>query len=53
MSKTTLTPKLMHLKPDKARALEALAKRLGVKQSELMREGIDLVLKRYATKRPS
>jgi predicted DNA-binding protein len=37
----------MHLEPEKATALEALADTIGRKQSELMREAIDDLLKKY------
>ena len=47
MGKTTLTGKLMHLEPEKAKMLEKLARQSGRKQSELMREAIDDLLAKY------
>jgi hypothetical protein len=47
MGKTLLTGILMHLEPQKAEALNALAKRLDVQRSVLMREAIDDLLAKY------
>lgn len=46
-SLTNLTSKLMHLPPWKVKALEQLSAEFGRKQSELMREGIYLLLEKY------
>ena len=40
----------MHLDPEKAEALNALAKHLGIKRSVLMREAIDDLLARHSKK---
>ena len=53
MGKTKLTGKLMHLEPEKARLLEELARKTGVKQSVLMREAIDALLKRHKMLKPA
>jgi hypothetical protein len=37
----------MHLEPEKAKLLEQLAQRSGVKQSVLMREAVDDLLVKY------
>ena len=50
--KTKLTGKLMHLDPEKAEALERLAAQSGRKQSELMRDAIDLLLAKHKVKVP-
>ncbi len=37
----------MHLEPEKAKELDALAKRLGIKRSVLLREAIDDLLAKH------
>ena len=44
---TLLTGILMHLEPEKAKELDALAKRLGIKRSVLLREAIDDLLAKH------
>jgi hypothetical protein len=48
VGETLLTAKLMHLKPEKAKMLEKLARQSDRKQSELMREAIDDLLAKYS-----
>jgi hypothetical protein len=47
VGKTKLTGKLLHLEPEKAKLLEQLARKSGVKQSVLMREAVDDLLLKH------
>jgi hypothetical protein len=51
----TTEPRIMmplYVRPAKKKAVDALAKRLDVSTQSLLREGIDLVLAKYARRRP-
>ncbi len=52
MGKTKLTGILMHLEPEKAAALNALAAKVGTQRSVLMREAIDDLLAKRAKVKP-
>jgi hypothetical protein len=53
MGKTTRTPVLMHLDPDKAEALDELAAEARTMKSVLLRDAVDLLLARRGKLEPA